>query len=133
MLTAYCRARRRAIFLDWGGTLVPIENSASALLANYYKEALPPAVQHCLQELATDPSNLLMVLSGQERGRMEEVFRGIGGASLAAEHGFHFRLGSFPGVRKALSEQWQQLVEDFDLSWKGCAATRAEHVTCTCA
>ena len=117
VLAAYRRARRRAIFLDWGGTLVPIENN-SALLANYYKSDLPPAVQHCLQELASDPSNLLMVISGQERSRMDEVFKGVHGASLAAEHGFHFKLGSFPGARRISSGSWQQLVEDFDLSWK---------------
>ena len=128
VLAAYRRARRRAIFLDWGGTLVPIEDN-SALLANYYKSDLPPAVQHCLQELAQDPSNLLMVLSGQERSRMEEVYQGIAGASLAAEHGFHFKLGSFPGVRRVGAESWQQLVEDFDLSWKPTTAAILEAYT----
>ena len=49
---------------------------------------------------------------------MDEVFKGVHGASLAAEHGFHFKLGSFPGARRISSGSWQQLVEDFDLSWK---------------
>jgi hypothetical protein len=39
VLAAYRRARRRAIFLDWGGTLVPIDNS-SVLPGNYYKCAI---------------------------------------------------------------------------------------------
>ena len=118
VLAAYRRARRRAIFLDWGGTLVAIDNGQLSSLISYYHADLPPAVHHCLEELAADPSNLLMVLSGRERSRVEEVFKGIGGASLAAEHGFHFRLGSFPGVRKVGEGAWQQLFEDFDLSWK---------------
>jgi len=128
VLAAYRRARRRAIFLDWGGTLVPIDNS-SVLPGNYYKSDLPSHVMHCLHELAQDPSNLLMIISGQERSRMEEVFKGLPGVSLAAEHGFHFKLGAFPGVRRVGSEHWQQLVEGFDLSWKGTTAAILEAYT----
>ena len=118
VLAAYRRSRRRAIFLDWGGTLVAIENGLSASLVSYYHADLPPTVHHCLEELASDPGNLLMVLSGRERSRVDDVFKGIQGASLAAEHGFHYKLGSFPGVRRVGADQWQQLIEDFDLSWK---------------
>ena len=56
----------------------------------------------CLHELASDPRNLLMVLSGQESGRMDAAFSSLGHASLAAEHGFCYRLGSLPGVRLLL-------------------------------
>ena len=82
VLAAYRRARRRAIFLDWGGTLVPIDAGVAHLstaLTDYYYHDLPNAVHHCLQELAADPSNLLMVVSGQEKTRMDQVFRGISG------------------------------------------------------
>ena len=48
----YRRARRRAIFLDWGGTLVSLESSFTASLVEYYREALPGPVHHCLEELA---------------------------------------------------------------------------------
>ena len=46
------------------------------------------------------------------------------GVTLAAEHGFHYRLGNFPGVRSMRTGAsgsgagWQQLIEGFDLSWK---------------
>ena len=40
------------------------------------------------------------------------------GLSVAAEHGFHYKLGSFPGARRVGGGVWQQLVENFDLSWK---------------
>lgn len=120
VLAAYRRARRRAIFLDWGGTLVPIieQGKRSHALSDYYYHDLPTSLVHCLQELASDPSNLLMIISGQERSRMDQVFHAITGASLAAEHGFHFKLGSFPGVRRVGTLGWQQLMPDFDLSWK---------------
>ena len=127
-------------------------------MRDYYNADLPPAVHHCLQELAADPGNLLMVMSGNERTRVESAFMGISrrltqcmrspmrmhppmhpprahassarmdpcivcgagisGLSVAAEHGFHYKLGSFPGVRKVGRDTWQQLIEDFDLSWK---------------
>jgi len=118
VLAAYRRARRRAIFLDWGGTIVPLETGVSSSLVDYFTTELSPATHHCLEELAQDPRNLLMVLSGQERSRMEAVFRDIPAASLAAEHGFFFKLGSFPGVRRAVGSSWELLVKDFDMSWK---------------
>jgi len=118
VLAAYRRARRRAIFLDWGGTIVPLDMGVSSSLIDYINSELAPATLHCLEELAQDPRNLLMVLSGQERSRMDPVFREIPAASLAAEHGFFFKLGSFPGVRRAVGASWEMLVKDFDLTWK---------------
>ena len=49
---------------------------------------------------------------------MENVFRDIPAASLAAEHGFFFKLSSFPGVRRAVGSSWDLLVKDFDMAWK---------------
>ena len=47
VLAAYRRARRRAIFLDWGGTLVSIEGQFSSSLIDYYRSELPqPARAH---------------------------------------------------------------------------------------
>ena len=107
-----------------------VNGSGSTALTDYYYHDLPNALHHCLQELASDPSNLLMVISGQERSRMEQVFKRIDGASLAAEHGFHFKLGSFPGVRRVGStEHWQQLVANFDLGWKRQTAVILEEYT----
>mmetsp|Transcript_36757 Transcript_36757/g.120109 ORF Transcript_36757/g.120109 Transcript_36757/m.120109 type:complete len:1189 (+) Transcript_36757:81-3647(+) len=126
VLTAYRRARRRALFLDWGGTLVPIEDGFTSHLVEYFRERLSPAVHACLHELASDPRNLLMVLSGQESGRMDAAFSSLGHASLAAEHGFCYRLGSLPGVRRPHASEWRQLLPDNDLSWKETVATVME-------
>ena len=38
------------------------------------------------QELAQDPSNILMVLSGQSKVRMEEVFAGMLPSTLPSYH-----------------------------------------------
>ena len=41
-----------------------------------------------------------------------------GDASFCAEHGFLYKLGSLPGIKRVAHTEWQQLIEDFDLSWK---------------
>lgn len=129
VLAAYRRARRRAIFLDWGGTLVSIEGQFSSSLIDYYRSELPQPVHHCLEELAQDPRNLLMVLSGQEMSRVEAALGKMQGASLAAEHGYVFKAGNFPGVRRLAPGRWQQLVENSDLSWKETALAILEAFT----
>ena len=87
-------------------------------LIDYYRSSLPAQVAHAIKELAEDPRNMLMVLSGQDRKYVERAFGGIGDASFCAEHGFLYKLGSLPGIKRVAHTEWQQLVEDFDLSWK---------------
>ena len=73
VLATYRRARRRAIFLDWGGTLVAMETQFDSSLIDYYRSELPQPTHHCLEELAQDPRNLLMVLSGQEMSKVRRA------------------------------------------------------------
>ena len=129
VLATYRRARRRAIFLDWGGTLVAMETEFDSSLIDYYRSELPQPVHHCLEELAQDPRNLLMVLSGQEMSKVEAALGTMQGASLAAEHGYVFKAGNFPGVRRLGQGRWQQLVENSDLSWKETALAILEAFT----
>jgi trehalose 6-phosphate synthase/phosphatase len=86
VLAAYSRSRRRAIFLDWGGTLVSYESALSSHLAEYYKSDLSPALTDCLTELATDPRNLLMVLSGQSKAKMDAVFKTVRSRSYLTQY-----------------------------------------------
>ena len=117
VLAAYRRARRRAIFLDWAlSCRLRTTRRSSRIITNPIP---PPAVQHCLQELASDPSNL-MVISGQSARAWMRSLKGCMVPLLAAEHGSpHFPLGSFPGARRISSGSWQQLVEDFLDSSRG--------------
>jgi len=129
VLAAYRRARRRAIFVDWGGTLVNIEDGFNSHLVEYYREGLSPSLFACLEQLASEPRNLLMVLSGQGCEAMDAAFSGLTSASFAAEHGCFFRLGSLPGVRRPTAGGWRQLIEGFDLSWKESARAVMEAYT----
>ena len=88
-------ARRHTHTLDWGGTLVHLEAGFASTLIDYYRSSLPAQVAHVIK-LAEDPRNMLMVLSGQDRKRVERAFGGIGDASFCAEHGDQVQAGVAP-------------------------------------
>ena len=50
-------------------------STVSATPQDYYYHDLPNGVHHCLSELAGDPSNLLMILSGQAKTRRSRCAR----------------------------------------------------------
>ena len=74
---------------------------------------------------------MLMVVSGQQRSNMEDAFKSIPAATLAAEHGFYYKLGAFPGVRRLTSAEWQNLIPDMDMSWKETAMMARNHPAIT--
>ena len=87
-------------------------------MCRYFRDRLPVGAQLSLEELSVDPRNVLVVLSGQEREKMDACFANIGSVSLAAEHGYFYKLSSLPGARRLPAGQWMQLNEGIDLSWK---------------
>ncbi len=110
-LIAYRQCTRRAILLDWGGTLAPADTG-------FYDEreegsaSAPPQVLEVLRTLCADPSNHVMIVSGLSRDKVELAFGSVPNLSLAVEHGFHFRIRSGP---------WQQLKPGVDTSWREVA------------
>lgn len=72
-------ADKRAIFLDYDGTLVPFYNNPQA--------ALPDEELHLLlSRLETDPRNELTIISGRDRETLQKWFAGHR-VNLVAEHG----------------------------------------------
>jgi len=110
---AYQRATRRALLLDWGGTIMPAASS-------FYDKrdaadhAVPQEVLALLTSLCADPSNDVMILSGLGRDKVEAAFASVPNLSLAVEHGFDFRVKGGP---------WQQLIPGVDTSWRGVACS----------
>ena len=108
---AYNGAKRRAILLDWGGTLTPAD-------IGFYDHrdtdtyAVPEEVLNVLRILASDPKNHVMILSGLSRAKVESAFGSVPNLSLCVEHGFDFRLGG---------GEWQQLAPGVDTSWQQVA------------
>ena len=57
---------------------------------------------------------------------MDHTFMPVAGISLAAEHGYFYKLCSLPGAHRAQSSTWQQLIEGQDLTWKDTALALME-------
>ena len=108
VLEAYQSAKSRAILLDWGGTLTPA-NTDFYDVRSTDAYALPESVLEVLRTLCADPANHVMILSGLSRDKVEEAFKEVPDLSLAAEHGFHYRIKGGP---------WRPLLTGVDTSWR---------------
>lgn len=101
LLGSYDRATSRLLFLDYDGTLTPIQATPAEAIPDFPLLAL-------LGSLAKDPKNKVSVISGRERSEIKEWFDHMP-LHLCAEHGYVFR---------DLPEADWQTTEEVDLSWK---------------
>ncbi|CAN0161897.1 unnamed protein product, partial [Ectocarpus sp. 4 AP-2014] len=143
VMRGYRSAKRRVIFLDYGGTIctTPKRSIAYYAHANKLKNvAKPPeSLIQLLTALCADPRNLVFVISGREKEELEKTLGDIKNLGLAAEHGLHFR---FPGELKMsgghldtgvstdterdpsfVKRKWETLVALRDQSWKQLTRT----------
>jgi trehalose 6-phosphate synthase/phosphatase len=89
----YRQAKKRCLFLDYDGTLVPFHRLPS--------EALPDnAVKDLLLRLSADPQNQVVVISGRDLSSLDR-WLGMMPLTLVAEHGASL---------KVKGEAWQQLI-----------------------
>jgi len=91
-LTTFGAAQRRAILLDYDGTLTTQRGCSVDL-------APSPAVMKVLAALTEDPRNFVCIVSGRGRVILDEWFAGVPRLALAAEHGF-FR-------RRTAGDSWE--------------------------
>lgn len=98
---AYSRSFRRLIVLDYGGTLVTVDNPECYLKDSFTRRFAKDDssvhsrpnhhVTQTLRGLAKDPRNLVVVASGMKRETLESIFGDLREVSLAAEHGYLVR------------------------------------------
>ncbi|KAA8540842.1 hypothetical protein F0562_024805 [Nyssa sinensis] len=102
--SSYKRTNRRAIFLDYDGTLV-----AQASIAN----SPSPQVISVLNDLCNDPKNTVFIVSGRGQNPLSEWFTKCENLGIAAEHGYF--------IRWSRMSNWESgpLAADFD--WKRIA------------
>lgn len=81
IVAAYKKSSRRAILLDYDGTMMPTSN----------KESPSPEVLSLLNTLCSDPKNVVFIVSGRPRDKLAEWFGPCEKLGLAAEHGFFYR------------------------------------------
>ncbi|KAK9090475.1 hypothetical protein Sjap_023652 [Stephania japonica] len=104
IISAYNKTCRRAIFLDYDGTIVP---QCSIM------KAPSPEVISVLNDLCNDPKNTVFIVSGRGRKSLSEWFDPCEKLGLAAEHGYF--------IRWSRTSEWEisPLLADFD--WKRMA------------
>lgn len=85
IVSAYKRTARRAIFLDYDGTVVP----QSSIIKSPSSE-----VTSVLSTLCSDPKNTVFIVSGRGRSSLSEWLAPCNMLGIAAEHGYFMRYGS---------------------------------------
>jgi trehalose 6-phosphate synthase/phosphatase len=103
LIQQYCHTARRAVLLDYDGTLVPFVEDPN--LARPDQEVLD-----LLAELATTPGNEVSIVSGRQRRDLEEWFRDQP-VTLIAEHGAWLRpRGGAWRLLKAMTTDWKERI-----------------------
>ncbi|OWM65384.1 hypothetical protein CDL15_Pgr008974 [Punica granatum] len=102
--SAYKQAERRAIFLDYDGTLVP---QASII------KAPSPQVISVVNSLCGDPNSTVFIVSGRGRNSLSDWFQDCENLGIAAEHGYFIRWNR--------RSDWETGPLDEDFDWKKIA------------
>ncbi|KAG5062048.1 hypothetical protein JHK85_003231 [Glycine max] len=79
IVSAYKRTGRRAIFLDYDGTIVPKSS---------INKTPSPEVISMLNDMCNDPKNTVFIVSGRGRDSLSDWFTSCKMIGLAAEHGY---------------------------------------------
>lgn len=101
LIRRYREAKRRLLFLDYDGSLVPFSEN--------YQDARPPkSLMGLLESLGSDKHNDVVLISGRKASELDSWFGGLP-INLVAEHG--------AAVKKAGNRSWKTL-EKVDTHWK---------------
>ncbi|XP_062193565.1 probable alpha,alpha-trehalose-phosphate synthase [UDP-forming] 9 [Phragmites australis] len=98
---AYCAAARRLILLDYDGTLVPEESD---------RRAPNVGVIDLLNELCSDPKNVVFVVSGRGKNELAQWFAPCEKLGISAEHGYF--------TRWSRGDPWESIKSVSGFAWK---------------
>ncbi|XP_068309280.1 probable alpha,alpha-trehalose-phosphate synthase [UDP-forming] 9 [Pyrus communis] len=104
ILPVYKRTNRRAIFLDYDGTIMP----ESSIVKTPSSEVIS-----VLKNLCSDPKNTVFIVSGRGQSSLSEWFAQCENLGIAAEHGYFIRWSS--------ASSWETSSLSIDLDWKQIA------------
>ncbi|XP_050376433.1 probable alpha,alpha-trehalose-phosphate synthase [UDP-forming] 9 [Argentina anserina] len=104
ILSTYKRTSRRAIFLDYDGTIMP----ESSIV-----KTPSPEVISVLNNLCSDPKNTVFIVSGRGQDSLTEWFAQCDNLGIAAEHGYFIRWNK--------KSKWETSSLAVDLDWKRIA------------
>ncbi|KAJ9686080.1 hypothetical protein PVL29_015119 [Vitis rotundifolia] len=101
---AYCRAKSRAILLDYDGTVMP---------QNSINKAPSQEIISILNTLCWDKKNTVFIVSGRGRDNLSQWFSPCRKLGLAAEHGYFLRWSQ--------DKEWETCGQSSDFGWKEIA------------
>ena len=100
----YLSAKKRLFLFDYDGTLAPIVRLPHM--------AVPSEnTLKALEELSSDPKNVVYIISGRDQAFLEEHLVHIKGLGMSAEH------GGF--IKEPGSSTWANFTESLDMDWMG--------------
>ncbi|KDP31124.1 hypothetical protein JCGZ_11500 [Jatropha curcas] len=105
IVSAYKRTCRRAIFLDYDGTMVPQTSIV---------KTPSPEVISVLNNLCSDPKNTVFIVSGRGKDSLSEWFLQCENLGIAAEHGYFMRwsrMFNWETVSLAMDFDWKKIAE----------------------
>ncbi|KAJ8616548.1 hypothetical protein MRB53_035920 [Persea americana] len=100
IVSAYERAKHRAIMLDYDGTVMPQTSM---------NKTPGPEVISILNTLCGDPKNVVFIVSGRGRESLGKWFSPCEKLGIAAEHGYFFRW--------ARDQEWEMCGQSTDFGW----------------
>lgn len=97
--TSWMKAKRRAVFLDYGGTLVDQDNYRGidrlrAIAGQGSFRSPPPGVQEALTTICSCDNTWVFIVSGRSREEVEQSMQAVPYLGLAAEEGYFYRMPS---------------------------------------
>ncbi|KAK1393362.1 Trehalose-6-phosphate synthase component TPS1 [Heracleum sosnowskyi] len=100
IVSAYIKNKRRAILLDYDGTVMP-QNSIIKTPSG--------EVISILNRLCGDPNNTVFIVSGRGRDSLSDIFSSCRKLGIAAEHGYF--------MRQPNNEQWEVCGQSTEFGW----------------
>ncbi|XP_039032090.1 probable alpha,alpha-trehalose-phosphate synthase [UDP-forming] 9 [Hibiscus syriacus] len=104
IVSAHGRTCRRAIFLDYDGTVVPHSSIT---------KTPSPEVILVLNNLCCDPKNTVFIVSGRGQNSLSDWFAQCENIGMAAEHGYF--------IRWSRTSEWETIPVAVDFGWKRIA------------
>eukprot|EP00922_Rhytidocystis_sp_ex-Travisia-forbesii_P060305 GHVS01089405.1.p1 GENE.GHVS01089405.1~~GHVS01089405.1.p1 ORF type:complete len:1047 (-),score=173.86 GHVS01089405.1:125-3265(-) len=108
VIAALKPSRNRVFFFDYEGTLAPDKRRITAVYGAeaLFSQGTPPSslVKSLLEELISDPRNVVVILSGRDTCLLEKWFGDVPGIGLCGEHGFRYKVPVITG------DQWQSML-----------------------
>ncbi|KAG0239206.1 hypothetical protein BGX31_002981 [Mortierella sp. GBA43] len=101
-------AKHRLLLLDYDGTLLPYERPSSVRVKG---KTSNEDMLKIVRQLASDPRNVVYIMSGRTRDSLDEVFGTLENVGLCAEGGCFLK----PAGKKT----WESLVQEgTDMQWR---------------